>query len=92
MARTISRIRGAGWLQGIENRFVMCGLIWLPRPSTKRPPEYACRSQPTWARSIGFRAKATAIDVPSSISSVCSAARSRGKNGSWPVSAVQTPE
>ena len=44
------------------------------------------------ARSMGFRANATAIEVPSSSSSVCSAARSSGKNGSWPVSAVQTPE
>ena len=92
MARTISRMRGAGWLHGIEKRFVMWGLIWLPRPRMNRPPEKPCRSQPMLARSMGFRANATAIEVPSSISSVCSAARSSGRNGSWPVSAVQTPE
>ena len=40
---------------------------------------------------IGLRAKATAIAVPSSSRSVCSAASSSGKNGSWLVSAVQTP-
>ena len=34
-----SRIRGAGWLHGIEKRRSMCGLIWLPRPSVNRPPE-----------------------------------------------------
>ena len=45
IASTISRIRGAGWLHSIENRFVMCGLIWLPRPRMKRPFEYAWRSQ-----------------------------------------------
>ena len=36
---------------------------------------------------IGLRAKATAIPVPSSMRSVCSAASSRGRNGSCPVSA-----
>ena len=45
-----------------------------------------------FARSIGLRANATAIDVPSSMCSVCSAASSSGKNGSCPVSAVHTPE
>ena len=32
-------MRGAGWLHSMLNRLVMCGLIWLPRPSTKRPFE-----------------------------------------------------
>jgi hypothetical protein len=91
IAMIISRMRGAGWLHSIEKRLVMCGLIWLPRPRMKRPFEYACRSQPMLASSIGLRAKATAIDVPSSTCSVCSAASSSGKNGSWLVSAVQTP-
>ena len=44
------------------------------------------------ARVMGLRAKATAMEVPSSIFVVCSAARSKGKNGSWFVSAVQAPE
>jgi len=39
MASTISRMRLAGWLHSMENRFSMCGLIWLPRPRMKRPFE-----------------------------------------------------
>jgi probable phosphoglycerate mutase len=39
MARTISRMRGAGWDHSIETRLVMCGLIWLPRPRMNRPWE-----------------------------------------------------
>ena len=31
----------------------MCGLIWLPRPRTNRPFEYACRSQAVFAKVIG---------------------------------------
>ena len=91
IARIISRIRGAGWLHSIENRFVMCGLIWLPRPRMNRPPEYAWRSQAVLASVIGLRANATAIDVPSSSVSVCSAASNSGRNGSCDVSAVHAP-
>ena len=40
---------------------------------------------------IGLRANATAMPVPSSMSFVCSAASSSGKNGSWLVSADQMP-
>ena len=47
-----------------------------------RPFEYACRSHARVASVIGLRAKATAIDVPSSSSVVCSAASSSGRNGS----------
>ena len=43
------------------------------------------------ASSIGLRAKATAMEVPSSMVWVCSAASSSGKNGSWLVSAVHAP-
>ncbi len=82
IASTSSRIRGAGWLHSIEKRFVMWGLIWLPRPRMKRPLEKDCRSHARLASVIGLRAKATAIDVPSSISDVCSAASSSGRNGS----------
>ena len=58
----------------------------------KRPFEYDWRSHPMLASSIGLRANATAICVPSSISRVCSAASTKGRNGSWAVSAVQRPE
>ena len=71
MARIISRMRGAGWLHSIEKRFVMCGLIWLPRPRMKRPCEYVCRSHAVLASVIGLRANATAIDVPISRLDVC---------------------
>ena len=77
IARIISRMRGAGWLHSMLNRLVMCGLIWLPSPRMNRPLENACRSQPMWASVIGLRANATAIDVPSSSCSVCSAASSK---------------
>jgi hypothetical protein len=40
---------------------------------------------------MGFRAKATAMLVPSSRVEVDSAARSSGKNGSFLISAVQAP-
>ena len=43
------------------------------------------------ANSIGFRANATAIAVPSSRSSVLAAASASGRKGSWLVSAVHTP-
>ena len=55
----------------------------------KRPFEYACRSQPMFATVIGVRANATAMLVPSSIVVVCSAASTRGRKGSWLISAVQ---
>ena len=57
----------------------------------KRPPLYAWRSQATLARVIGFRAKATAMPVPSWMWSVAWEASRSGKNGSWEVSAVQMP-
>ena len=44
IARMSSRIRAAGCDHGIENRFSMCGLIWLPSPRRNRPFEYAWRS------------------------------------------------
>src|SRR3954453_3384991 len=40
---------------------------------------------------IGLRAKATAMPVPSSSRSVCSAAKASGRNGSWLGSAPHTP-
>ena len=40
---------------------------------------------------IGLRANATAMPVPSSSDSVCSAATSSGKKGSWFVSAERPP-
>ncbi len=91
MARMSSRIRAAGFDQGIEKRFSMCGLIWLPRPRMNRPCDAAWRSQAMLARVIGVRANATAMPVPSSTRSVACEARRSGKNGSWAVSAVQMP-
>ena len=44
MARMNSRMRGAGCDHSMEKRFVMCGLIWLPSPSMKRPFENTWRS------------------------------------------------
>ena len=55
----------------------------------KRPLEYAWRSQAVFASVIGLRAKATAIAVPSSSDSVCSAASRIGRNGSWFVSGAE---
>ena len=40
-ASTNSRMRAAGRDHGIEKRFSMWGRIWLPSPSTKRPPRVA---------------------------------------------------
>ena len=37
-------MRAAGCDHGIENRRSMCGLIWLPMPSAKRPFDASCRS------------------------------------------------
>ena len=90
-ASTSSRIRGAGWDHGIEYRFSMWGLIWLPRPSRNRPCDMVWRSLAVTASVIGLRAKATAIPVPTWSRSVCSAASARGRNGSWLVSADQMP-
>ncbi len=86
-----SRIRGAGCDQGIENRFSMWGLICDPRPSMNRPRAMLWRSLAVVARVIGLRAKATAIPVPTWMRSVCVAARTRGRKGSWLVSADQIP-
>ena len=91
MAAIISSMRAAGLDQGIEKRLVMWAWIWLPSPSRNRPPERAWRSQPTWASTIGLRAKATAMAVISSMRSVLWAARPRGRNGSWLVSADSSP-
>jgi hypothetical protein len=91
IADTYSRMRAAGFDHGMEKRFSMCGLIWLPRPRTKRPWENACRSFAVWAVVIGLRANATAIDVPISSVVVCSAPSRQARNGSWLVSAVHAP-
>ena len=51
-----SRIRAAGCDHGIEKRRSMCGLIWLPSPSVKRPFDASCRSLAIDAIVIGVRA------------------------------------
>ena len=86
-----SRMRGAGCDHGMEKRFVMCGLIWLPMPSMKRPLVSSCRSLASTASVMGLRAKATAIPVPNSSFSVAAAPTAMGRKGSWFVSADQTP-
>ena len=63
---------------------------WLPRPSTKRPAELACRSQALLAITVGLRGKATAIEGVSSTRCVASAARASGVKTSWPSSTVIT--
>ena len=63
---------------------------WLPRPSTKRPRELACRSQACDASTVGLRGNATATDGVSSTRSVASAAIASGANTSWPNSTVIT--
>src|SRR5947199_1661485 len=57
----------------------------------KRPVELACRSQQMLASIIGLRGKAIATPVPSWIRCVSRAATTRGKNGSWLVSALHSP-
>ena len=86
-----SRIRAAGADHGMLKRFVMCGRICEPMPSTKRPFETAFRSWPMFASTIGVRANATAMPVINSARSVFIAATSNGKNGSCDVSAVMMP-
>ena len=84
-------MRGAGCDHGMEKRFVMCGLIWLPMPSMKRPLVSSCRSLASMASVMGLRANATAIPVPNSSFSVAAAPTAMGRNGSWLVSADHTP-
>ena len=91
MAWIISRMRGAGCVHGMEKRFVMCGLIWLPIPSMNRPLVSSWRSLATTASVIGLRAKATVMPVPKSSLSVAVAPTAMGRNGSWLVSADHTP-
>ncbi len=91
IARISSRMRAAGRDHGMEKRFWMWARIWEPRPRMKRPPEYWFRSWPIWARFMGLRAKATAMEVSSWMRSVCSAARSSGKKGSLAISAESAP-
>ena len=76
---------------GMPKRFSMWLWIWVPSPRMKRPREKLCRSQPREATVMGLRAKATAMLVPRAIESVCSAAKSSGRNGSWLISPVQQP-
>ena len=59
-------MRAAGCDHGIEKRRSMCGLIWLPSPSVKRPFDASCRSLAIDAIVIGVRANAIATPVDSS--------------------------
>ena len=84
-AWTNSRIAAAGRSGQVwENRLVMCGLIWDPRPSRNgRSPSACWMLCADWATVIGLRAKATVIAVPSWIRSVATAATAQGRNGSY---------
>src|SRR5690606_9760263 len=62
-----------------------------PRPSAKRPPELTWRSQARFAVTIGLRANATAIAVPSWSRSVARAAKASGMKGALAISGVVTP-
>src|SRR5437762_4546713 len=72
----------------MPKRRSLCPLTWLPRPSTNRPLELACRSQAWLAITVGLRGKATAIDGVSSTRSVASAANASGVRTSCPSSTV----
>ena len=89
MARTTSRILGAGDSNFTEKRRSLCPLTCEPRPRMNRPPDAFARSHETCARIIGLRGKATAMDVPSLIVAVTVAATASGRNGSCCVSADQ---
>ena len=92
IARTISRMRAAGWDHGIENRFSMCGLIWLPSPRMNRPLDTACRSYADVGeqhRVPGERDGDAGAELDAL--RVLAPRASNGKNGSWLVSADQMP-
>jgi hypothetical protein len=88
---TYSRSRGAGAVQGTENRRSLCGRICGPIPSTKRPREAICRSHDVLATTIGLRGKAMTTEVPSCIRSVQTAAIACARNGSFLFSIVSAP-
>jgi hypothetical protein len=84
-------MRGAGGVQGTENRRSLWALTCEPRPMTKRPPVAPARSQPTLATAIGDRAKAIATLVCNSIRSVMVPATASARNGSCLFSIEATP-
>src|SRR5262245_22592912 len=86
-ACTTSRIRGAGASHFTEKRRSLWPFTCEPSPRMKRPPEALARSQEMWARTMGLRGKATAIDVPSLMRLVAVAATASGRKGSCCVSA-----
>src|ERR1700730_15329865 len=88
-ASTTSRSRGPGGAQRTAKRRSLWALTWVPRPSTKRPPEAFWRSQAVCANTMGLRGKATAMAVPSCRRSVFTAATARGRKGSCFVPADQ---
>ena len=49
-------------------------LIWLPSPSSKRPPDMTAKSQAMYATRVGLRTKARVIEVRTVIAVVCSSA------------------
>jgi hypothetical protein len=89
MARTTSRIFGAGDSNFTEKRRSLWPFTCEPSPRMNRPPEALARSQEMLARIMGLRGNATAIEVPSLIFDVTVAATASGRNGSCWVSADQ---
>ena len=88
-ARTTSRIFGAGDSNFTEKRRSLWPFTCEPSPRMNRPPEALARSQEIWARIMGLRGNATAIEVPSLIVDVTVAATASGRKGSCWVSADQ---
>ena len=87
---TYSFRRGAGADHGTEKRRSLWPFTWLPRPSTKRPFDAACRSHDASATTIGLRGKAMATPVASCTRSVVVVAMASGRNGSLAFSCVTT--
>src|SRR5690348_1706775 len=83
-------MRGPGWSAATPKRAVSVGPIWLPRPTTKRPPLQRPRSQAAVAVTVGDRAKATATLVPTSMRSVAWTAAADSRYGSRRTSRNQT--
>ena len=90
IACTYSAMRGAGADHGTLNRRSLCPFTWLPRPSTNRPFEAACRSHAVEADTIGLRGNEMATLVASRTRSLCTAAIPSGMNGSCRFSMVTT--
>ena len=91
IAWTNSRIRAAGFDQGIEKRRTMCGLICEPRPRVKRPPGEGLQVVGLQGNRHRVAGERDAIAVPISIVCVRCAATAQARNGSICVSNAHQP-